>query len=185
MCAGLKHSPARAPGFTLLELILTLVILGVLAITLMPKFVDLSSEAQVAAISQVEASLSVAINLAVAKHQTADNPGNSIDYNGTTLTFIQGLPRPDAAQLRALLNVNLPSQTYTPNWNSTPCSDSDYCVVGRRPYSDGTIPSIPQFTSGTGIFIWPRGYTLSSCFAYYLNLETGTSPIVSSVTSGC
>lgn len=175
----------KKSGFTLIELVVVIVILAILASVAAPKFIDLASDAKSALIENISGNLKTGINFALLKDKIAGGKGEPIDYNGNTITFVAGLPRPSATEMRYLLEMDLPSTTFTANWSTVPCSGSEYCIVGNRPFSDSSLPSIPEFTSGTGVFFWPQSYVLSDCFVYYLNLADGSEPVINSVVSGC
>jgi prepilin-type N-terminal cleavage/methylation domain-containing protein len=73
-------------GFTLIELVLIIVILGVLAIIAIPKFVDISAEANAAALKGVTGGMSsaMATNYAVRKANAAKGSAvaNCTDVSG-------------------------------------------------------------------------------------------------------
>lgn len=80
-------------GFTLVELVMVIVIIGILGVNVMPKFIDLKSDARDAVLSSMAATIMTAANMAHLKQQTAGlGPNDSITVDGVSVQMKDGYP---------------------------------------------------------------------------------------------
>lgn len=95
-----------ALGFTLIELVLVLVILGILVSTVSQKFISVQTEATEASLKQVYGSMKTAINEIHAKAivSSKDNGVHTITINGQALEINNGYPRIVGADTLAVMN---------------------------------------------------------------------------------
>jgi MSHA pilin protein MshA len=139
-------------GFTLIELIMVIVILGILAAFALPKFADLSGDAKAATINGATGSLRSASAITHSAYLAKGTNPSSVVLEGSTITMVNGYP--DLASM--LVAAQISSTDYVTTTAGTVAAKgtlaTDSCkVVYTQATSVGTPAVItpPTFTVST------------------------------------
>ncbi len=153
-------------GFTLIELVMVIVILGILAAFALPKFADLTGDARTASIEGLSGALKSAA--AISRAQQLANQGTlgaSVTLDGQAVTMVNGYPTANAAGIGAAAGID----------------SADYSSSGGGTAGNVTI----TYTI--------NGYTGGTCQVTYTSANAATDntapitaqPAVVVNTSGC
>lgn len=161
----------RQQGFTLIELVVVIIILGILAVTAAPKFINLQSDARVSTLAGFKASVQGANTLVYSKaaiagvDQSTTATDVTINTAGDTVSTIFGYMDDTPTNFPTALEVSMETLTTAPTTgNVTTTGDEDWAM-----FSD----------NGTVSF-WQNGAP-DSCVLIYTPATSTSTPLYSAL----
>jgi len=156
----MKSNFKKSKGFTLIELIIVIIILGLLAVTVAPKLIDVSGDTRGAVMEGVAASIESANTLVNAKVliagvDTGNRASGAITIDGASITILNSYPT--AATVNSLLDfdtsvssnvatfiANGTSSTFTHVSATTPAN----CVITVTDATSAARPTVQLDKTG-------------------------------------
>lgn len=148
-------------GFTLIELVMVIVILGILAAFALPRFADLGGDAREAALEGARGSIKSASAIAHSAFLATGN--NPVNLEGTAVTLVNGYPQADGS-------VVTTSETTNGIAAASQLDSNDFGLS-----VSGASPNVLTVTNG-------------ACSFTYTEATATAAPVISTITvptTGC
>jgi MSHA pilin protein MshA len=152
-------SKSKQVGFTLIELVVVIVILGILAAFAVPRFMGLESQARVASVNALEGTLRSASAMAHGVWLASGSPAAGIVVDGQTITMANGYPN------RATLANAIDGSVITTSVPPAP---------GRFSYN-----------ANNGVFTLNGATNTLTCRVTYTQATAIVPPVIAALTTTC
>ncbi|WP_077341003.1 type II secretion system protein [Pseudocolwellia agarivorans] len=167
-----KSSLNTQKGFTLIELVVVIVILGILAATAAPKFIDLTSDAKKATMKGLRGAVESATSMVHAKalvSNTIAESSSKLTVNGSDINVFAGWPTNEAATWTAIASIS--SDSFLSVVSSTSANGSSEIVW--YPFQETALADVAAAKT-------------AACYVSYTeSLKSAIRPIITIVDTGC
>lgn len=155
----------KTKGFTLIELIIVIVILGILAVTAAPKFLDMSEDAHLAVTKAESAAFKSAIGLIRSVYLLRQTSPIEVTGGTVEIDSTSGYPTGSGSgsascvdlwndilsNAESVIAVSNPSASLNPGWNAF--RFSNMCAYGKkfgdRTFGSGNLPHFVYYIQDT------------------------------------
>lgn len=149
---------AKVSGFTLIELVVVITILGILSAFAIPKFIALDGQARVATVNGLGGTVKSAAALARALDMaTAAGPTATLTMEGAPVALVNSYPDSTAGGIGSAINASFSSTDFTvayggtgttATWTKVGASTPASCTVVYTAAAANSAPAVAITTSG-------------------------------------
>lgn len=141
---GFSNTGVNQSGFTLVELVVVIVILGILSATALPRFINLTNDARIASVNGIAGGLRSSVSVVQARFfatGTNTTPVQMIDTTNVAVSTTTGIPTGTAVGIgNALTSIDGFTADYT-----------TATAVTFRPTNGGSATCQASYNGTTGI----------------------------------